>query len=58
VLAGAYDVSFFARRGPRWYLWLRVALTLVVVIALAATVPSAPAGARLVDLSALLSAAP
>lgn len=56
VLAGAYDVAFFRRTGPRWYVWLRVVLTLVVSLALALVAAAAPSDARLVHPAAILSA--
>jgi len=57
VLAGAVDVAFFARTGPSWYVRLRVALTVVVVLMLAVAATAAPAGRALIDVGALLSAA-
>lgn len=56
VLAGAVDVAAFSRTGPRWYVRLRVALTLVVVVALGVTSATAP-DRPLVDVSAILSPA-
>ena len=34
VLAGAVDIAIFRRTGPRWFLWLRAVLTIVVMGAL------------------------
>jgi hypothetical protein len=53
VLAGAYDVAFFARRGPRWYVRLRIALTVIVTVALAVASATAPTSRPAVDLPAL-----
>jgi len=56
VVAGAVDVAAFSRTGPRWYVRLRIALTLVVVTALALTASAAP-HAPLLDVAPLLSGA-
>ena len=55
VLAGAVDVTVFSRTGPRWYVRLRIALTLVVVVVLAITASVASGERTLIESGALLS---
>jgi len=56
VLTGAVDVTVFSRTGPRWYVRLRIVLTLVVVVVLAVTASVAPADRALIEPALLLSA--
>jgi hypothetical protein len=56
VLAGAVDVTVFSRTGPRWYVRLRIGLTVVVTVVLAVTAAVAPSDRALIALGPLLSA--